>query len=332
MLSTPHSPRTWLITGAGRGLGRAFAEAAVRHGDRVVGTVRTPGSLGHLVRAHPHSVAELVLDVRDATAVSGTVDRAAGIFGGLDVVVNNAGTGFVGAIEEVTEAEARRHLDLNLFGAMWVSRAAIPHLRARGGGDIVQISTVGAIGSMPFMGLYNAGKWALEGFSEALASEVAQFGIHVTIAQLGGFDTDWAGSSMPFATALPRYDSLRAATFGTSQVPWPIAPSATTEPTGPTGPVDGPPPAPGAPSAGGHDEAAMDTEESAPDGDPRDAALALVEHLSRPSRPLRVLIGDDAPGLANLAYAARRDSYGPAIPFAWPTQEDGRLPAEDNQP
>lgn len=169
MKSSPSPSRIWLITGAGRGLGRAFAHAALAHGDRVVGTVRRTGAMADLLTEFPGSVRGIVLDVRDAAAVAPAVEAAARAFGGLDVVVNNAGTGFVGALEEIEEQAARDHLDLNLFGALWVSRAAIPHLRARGGGDIVQISTVGAIGAMPLFGLYNAGKWALEGFTEALS-------------------------------------------------------------------------------------------------------------------------------------------------------------------
>lgn len=284
MSEASSSSRTWLITGAGRGLGRAFARAALEQGDRVVGTVRSPGAMADLQSARPDSVREILLDVRDATAVTAAVDEAAEHFGGLDVVVNNAGAGFVGALEEVDQQQARDHLDLNLFGAMWVSRAAIPHLRTSGGGDIVQISTVGAIGAMPTFGLYNASKWALEGFSEALSAEVTQFGIGVTIAQLGGFATDWAGSSMSFAAPKPEYDELRRSMFGTAEVPWP-----TTDP-------DDPP----------------------TDADPSLAAEALMTHLSGPDRPLRILIGDDAREQAALAYAARRDSYGTIRDFAWP--------------
>lgn len=276
--------RIWLITGAGRGLGRAFARAALAHGDRVVGTVRRGGAMADLLTEFPGSVHEIALDVRDAAAVAPAVDAAAQCFEGLDVVVNNAGTGIVGALEEVDEQAARDHLDLNLFGAMWVSRAAIPHLRARGGGDIVQISTVGAIGAMPLFGLYNAGKWALEGFTEALSGEVAQFGIRTTITQLGGFATDWAGSSMPFASPRPEYDDLRTALFGTAEVPWPAA-----EP-------DAPP----------------------TDADPAVAAEALLAHLADPDHPLRVLIGEDAPGHAALAYAARKQSYGADEGLDWP--------------
>lgn len=277
--------RVWLITGAGRGLGRAFAQAALEQGDRVLGTVRRPGMLADLQTSYPKSVQEILLDVRDATAVAKAIDIAAQIFGGIDIVVNNAGGGIVGAIEELDEQQAREHLDLNLFGAMWICRAAIPHLRARGGGDIVQISTVGAIGSMPTFGLYNAGKWALEGFSEALAVEVAQFHIRVTIAQLGGFATDWAGSSMSFAAPKPEYNDLRNSLFGTSEIPWPVG----------------------------------DPEAPSTDADPRTAAEALIAHLSDSGRPLRVLIGEDAREHATLAYTARRDSYGERGDFNWPS-------------
>lgn len=284
MTESSRTSLTWFITGAGRGLGREFARAALEQGDCVVGTVRHAGAMSNLLADHPNSAREILLDVRDAASVTVAVDHAARIFGGLDVVVNNAGSGFAGAIEEVNERQARDHLDLNLFGPMWVSQAAIPHLRARGGGDIVQISTVGAIGSMPTFGLYNAGKWALEGFSEALSTEVAQFGIHVTIAQLGGFATDWAGPSMQFAAPKPEYDDLRTAVFGTTEIPWP----------------------------------AVDPDSSVTDADPALAAELLVAHLSGADRPLRVLIGDDAPEHAALAYAARRDSYGTDNNFSWP--------------
>ncbi|RZU60924.1 SDR family NAD(P)-dependent oxidoreductase [Zhihengliuella halotolerans] len=285
MTQASRSTRTWLITGAGRGLGRAFAQTALEQGYNVVGTVRRPGAMADLQADHPDSVQEVLLDVRDAAAIPTAINVAAQAFGGIDIVVNNAGGGIVGAIEELDEQGAREHLDLNLLGAMWVCQAAIPHLRARGGGDIVQISTVGAIGAMPMFGLYNAGKWALEGFSEALSAEVAQFDIRVTIAQLGGFATDWAGSSMSFATPKQEYDDLRKTTFGTAEIPWPTAdPDAST------------------------------------DADPRKAAEALVAHLSVTNhRPLRVLIGDDAREHATLAYAGRRESYGVTRNFNWPS-------------
>ena len=273
----PH-PRTWFITGAGRGLGRAFAEAALDAGDNVVATARRPAALDALAGSHPDALRVLPLDVRDRDAVFATVDRAVACFGRLDIVVNNAGYGLVGAAEEVPEDEARRHLDTNLYGPLWVCQAALPHLREQGSGHIVQISSTGGVGAMPLFGLYNAGKWALEGFSEALAGEVAAWGIRVTIAEPGGFATDWAGSSMRFADPLPDYDELRSALFGTPTVPWPAGPS------------EGP--------------------------DPRDAAAALLDHVDRDDGPLRLLIGDDAPEHVGIALDRRIEDYARDPRFA----------------
>lgn len=286
--TTSKPTRVWLITGAGRGLGRAFAQAALARGDRVIGTLRTRGALDDLAQRHPDSLRTLELDVRNSEAVRRVVDEAAALFGRLDVVVNNAGYGIVGAIEELAEDDVQDHLGTNLLGALWVTQAALPHLRGQGSGEIVQISTVGAVGSMPIFGLYNAGKWALEGFSEALAAEVAQFGIGVTIAELGGFATDWGGKSLHFAQPLTAYDDLRASLFGTPDVPW----------------------------------ATSDTEASGEAGDApaTEAAAALLAHLDRAEdRPLRVLVGRDAPVHVSAALAQRRDDYARDSRFVWPS-------------
>jgi NAD(P)-dependent dehydrogenase (short-subunit alcohol dehydrogenase family) len=131
--------------------------------------------------------------------------------GQLDVIVNNAGYGLFGAIEEVSEAEARQQIETNLFGALWVTQAALPYLRAQGNGHILQISSLGGIGAFPLLGLYHAAKWGLEGFSEVLSQEVAPFGIKVTLIEPGGFSTDWSGSSAVHAAPISDYDSLRNA-------------------------------------------------------------------------------------------------------------------------
>lgn len=301
------SPRVWFVTGAGRGLGRAFAEAALEAGDRVVGTVRRPDALADLVDRHPNSLAALPLDVRDRAAVISSVEQAVERFGHLDVVVNNAGYGMVGAIEEVSEVEAREILDTDLLGAVWVTQAVVPHLRARGSGHIVQISTSGGVGAMPTFGMYNAAKWALEGFSEALAGEVAPFGIRVTIAELGGFATDWAGSSMRFATPVPAYDPLRTSLFGSPVVPWKV---------------------PDPVAAAGDAEAARGADESPTESEPGPevAAAALLAHVDRDHGPLRLLVGDDVPGHVALALAARRDDYERDPRFTWPAPSPQRNP------
>ena len=206
---TTASPRVWFITGASRGLGRAFTEAALAAGDRVVGTARDISPLTPLVAQHPDQLLALPLDVTDREAVFTVVDQAVAHFGRLDVVVNNAGTLFAGMVEEFTEAQARTQLEVNFFGALWVSQAVLPHLRARRSGHILQISSIGALSGFPSTGLYSASKFALEGMSEALAAEAAQFGVKVTIVQPGGYWTDLYTSSTA-TTPNPVYDDLRA--------------------------------------------------------------------------------------------------------------------------
>ncbi|MCO1594412.1 SDR family oxidoreductase [Micromonospora sp. RHAY321] len=201
--------RVWFITGASRGLGRAFTEAALAAGDRVVGTARDISPLDDLVARHPDRLLALRLDVTDRSAVFDGVDRAVQHYGRLDIVVNNAGALFAGMVEEFTEAQARAQLDVNFFGALWVSQAALRAMRAQGRGHIVQISSIGALGGFPSTGLYSASKFALEGMSEALAAEAAGFGVKVTIVQPGGYWTDLYTSSTA-TTPDAAYDSLRA--------------------------------------------------------------------------------------------------------------------------
>lgn len=152
--------------------------------------------------------AAMALDVTDKAAVNDVVAAAVARFGRIDIVVNNAGYGLRGVVEEVSEAEARAQIETNLFGALWVTQAVIPHMRAQGTGHIVQISSMGGQIAFPGLGLYHASKWGLEGFSESLAAEVAPFGIKVTIVEPGGFRTDWNGSSMAHATPLPGYENI----------------------------------------------------------------------------------------------------------------------------
>ena len=181
--------RTWFITGASRGLGRAFADAALDRGDRVVAASRTIAT-DDFDEKHADRLLALTLDVTDRAAVIAAVATAVEHFGRLDIVVNNAGTLSMGMIEEFTEAEARAQFEVNLFGALWVSQAVLPHLRAQRAGHIVQVSSIAALGGFPSTGLYSASKFALEGMSEALAMEAAAFDIKVSIVQPGGYWTD----------------------------------------------------------------------------------------------------------------------------------------------
>ncbi|MEU3466184.1 SDR family oxidoreductase [Streptomyces sp. NPDC006733] len=207
--SARHADRVWFITGASRGLGRSFAEAALAAGDRVAIAARTTGPLEELAAAHPGRVLPLELDVTDREAVFVAVDRAVARFGRIDVVVNNAGMLSMGMVEEFSESEARAQLDINFFGALWVSQAVLPTLREQRSGHIVQISSIGALGGFPSTGLYSAAKFALEGMSEALALEAAGFGVKVSIVQPGGYWTDLY-TAMHSTRTLETYAPLRA--------------------------------------------------------------------------------------------------------------------------
>ncbi|MEU8019679.1 SDR family oxidoreductase [Micromonospora parva] len=202
------APRTWFITGASRGLGRAFADAALDRGDRVVAAARTIAQCD-FDEKYADRLLALTLDVTDRAAVIAAVDTAVERFGRLDIVVNNAGTLSMGMIEEFTEVEARAQFEVNLFGALWVSQAVLPHLRAQRSGHIVQVSSIAALGGFPSTGLYSASKFALEGMSEALAMEAAAFDITVSIVQPGGYWTDLY-TSMRATTPMDAYAPLRA--------------------------------------------------------------------------------------------------------------------------
>jgi NAD(P)-dependent dehydrogenase (short-subunit alcohol dehydrogenase family) len=201
--------KVWFITGTSRGFGREWAIAALERGDRVVATARKLDALKDLADKYPTTMLPLELDVTNKAAVTAAVDQGYEHFGHLDVVINNAGYGLFGMIEEVSEAQARAQMETNFFGALWVTQAALPHLRIQKSGHIIQVSSIGGITAFPSIGLYHASKWALEGFSQSLAQEVRGFGIRVTLIEPGGFDTDWSGSSAAHAEPLPSYETLR---------------------------------------------------------------------------------------------------------------------------
>jgi NAD(P)-dependent dehydrogenase (short-subunit alcohol dehydrogenase family) len=203
--------KTWCITGASKGFGHEWADAALERGDRVAATARDPKTLDDLVGTYGDAVLPLRLDVTDRTAAFEAVRAAAGHFGALDIVVNNAGYGHFGMVEELTEDDIRSQLETNFFGALWVTQAALPILRAQGSGHIIQVSSIGGISAFPGIGAYHASKWALEGMSQALAQEVAGFGIHVTLIEPGGFSTDWAGPSAVHSQANPAYAGVHEA-------------------------------------------------------------------------------------------------------------------------
>ena len=201
--------RTWFITGASRGFGKEWSIAALERGDTVAATARDPKTLDDLVQQFGDKVLPLQLDVNDRDAVFAAVKDAHDRYGRLDVVVNNAGYGQFGMVEEISEAEARAQFDTNVFGALFVIQAALPYLRAQGSGHILQVSSIGGVSAFPNIGIYNASKWALEAFSQSLAAEVADFGIKVTIIEPGPYSTDWGGASAKHAAPNPAYDVFR---------------------------------------------------------------------------------------------------------------------------
>jgi NAD(P)-dependent dehydrogenase (short-subunit alcohol dehydrogenase family) len=203
--------KTWFITGSSRGFGREWAMAALSRGDQVAATARDPRTLDDLVQQHGDSVLPMELDVTDREAVFEAVRRAHEHFGRLDIVVNNAGYGQFGMVEELSEQEARDQIETNLFGALWVTQAALPFLRAQGSGHFLQVSSIGGISAFAGIGMYHASKWALEGISQSLAQEVRDFGIKVTLIEPGGFSTDWGGASARHAEALEAYRNTHEA-------------------------------------------------------------------------------------------------------------------------
>jgi NAD(P)-dependent dehydrogenase (short-subunit alcohol dehydrogenase family) len=213
--------KVWFITGTSKGFGRVWAQAALARGDRVAASARDAKTLEPLVKRYGDQVAAITLDVTDKAAVDAAIRNAHARFGRLDVLINNAGYGLFGAIEEVSEGEARAQLETNLFGALWVTQAALPFMRAQGSGHIIQVSSIGGVNAFPTVGLYHASKWGLEGFSQALAAEVTGLGIKVTIVEPGGFATDWGAASAKRATQMPAYDAARAkmVAFRASYVP-----------------------------------------------------------------------------------------------------------------
>ncbi len=217
--------RVWFVTGSSKGFGRAFVLAALERGDRVAATARDTDSLADLVEQFGDAVLPIRLDVTDRDEVLAAVRTAHEAFGRLDVVINNAGYGLFGAVEEITPQQLRDQFEVNVFGALHVTQAVLPILRAQQSGHIIQISSIGGVVAFPNLGGYHASKWALEALSDSLAQEVEGFGIAVTIVEPGGFDTDWSTASAVVADAMPPYAPLHegmAAQRATTVQPKPV--------------------------------------------------------------------------------------------------------------
>ncbi|MFT3816593.1 MAG: SDR family NAD(P)-dependent oxidoreductase [Rubrivivax sp.] len=206
---SPRAPRRWLITGADKGLGHSAAEAALARGDQVVVTVLAPDPDAYaLAHRYPGRCRAIHLDARELQRIPQAVAAAEAVFGGIDVLVNNAGYGLIGVAEEVPPEQYRPLFDVNFFAVVETIRAVLPGMRRRRSGHIVNLSSVGAFGASPGFGFYAATKLAVEGYSESLAKEVAPLGIHVTLLEPGGFRSDFAGPSL--ATQRSRIEDYAA--------------------------------------------------------------------------------------------------------------------------
>jgi len=257
--------RVWFITGCSSGFGRALATCVLEHGQRAVITTRNLSDIGDL--SSRNSLA-LTLDVTNPAQIRDTVEKAERAFGRIDVLVNNAGYGYLAAVEEGEDREARALFDVNFFGLVDMTKQVMPGMRARRSGHIVNISSVGGLVAGATAGYYNATKFAVEGLSEALAKEVEPLGIRVTLIEPGPFRTDWAGRSLrQTATPLKDYTGTAGARRAL------IAGNSGKQP-----------------------------------GDPARAAAAIMSVVESPSPPLRVLLGRPALELARAKLGAMTDS------------------------
>ena len=205
--------RTWFITGVSSGFGRHITDQLLDRGDRVIGTVRDTRKVTDLIKRYPQAFHAEVLDMTDTAAIRDLVERSFAQHGRIDVIISNAGYGLFGAAEELTDEQVAHIVATNLVGPIHLIRAALPHLRAQGGGRVIQISSYG--GQVAFAGnsMYHATKWGIEGFVESVAQEVAPFGIGMTIVEPGGARTEFRYGSAQVAKLMPIYDQTPAHSF-----------------------------------------------------------------------------------------------------------------------
>ena len=199
--------KVWFITGSSRGLGKSLTEAVLAKGDFVAATARNPEQLNELSVKYPDLIYPIKLNVTDQDQISNAVQETIKKFGRIDVLVNNAGFGIIGAAEAFSEDQVRSQLETNLYAPIEITRAILPHMRKQRSGHILQISSVGGRVGNAGLTMYQAAKFGLGGFSEALAKEVAPLGIKVTCIEPGGFRTDWAGDSMRYAPSVEGYET-----------------------------------------------------------------------------------------------------------------------------
>ena len=257
--------RTWFITGVSSGFGREMTEQLLGRGDRVAGTVRNLGAMSHLKASYGDQLWLAHLDVTDLPEIRQVVDKAFGDLGTIDVVINNAGYGLFGAAEEVTDEQVVHEVNTNLVGSIQVVRAVLPHLRAQGGGRIIQISTYGGQAAFPGGSLYHASKWGIEGFIDALGQEVAVFNISATIVEPGGARTGFRYGSSRLGPALDAYSGTPAAMI----------------------------------------RRMIEEGTSVPPGDPAKMATIIIDSADRSPAPKRIVLGSDSYAIMRKALTER---------------------------
>jgi len=287
-VSATATPKTWFITGTSSGFGRALTEELLSRGDRVAATVRNPATLDELRSRYGRQLWVARLDVTDAAAIRSVVRAAFAELGRIDVVVNNAGYGLAGAAEEVDDAQIARQIDTNLLGSIRVIRAALPLLREQGGGRVVQVASMGGQITFPGMSLYHATKWAIEGFVESVAQEVAPFGVEFTIVEPGVARTNFGGGGMVAAEPMAVYDATPVGEFRRAY-------AAGLFPT---------------------------------PGDPLKMALAIIDSVDRQPAPRRLALGSDAYAMIRAALVDRLAALDAQRSIALSTDCDDFPPAQ----
>lgn len=280
--------QVFFLTGSSRGLGRQIAEAVLAAGHSLVATARNPVRLADLGDRYGDRILPVALDVTDAAAAAAAVKAGVEAFGRIDVVVNNAGYANLASVEDITLDDFRAQVDANLFGVVNVTKAALPVLRAQGGGHIIQVSSVGGRLATAGLSAYQAAKWAVGGLSEVLAQEVSPLGIKVTVLEPGGMQTDWAGSSM----TVPPISEPYQATVGVV--------------------------------AGLH----TDLGSSRSLGDPAKVAQVVLQVAAMTEPPLRLILGSEAYAYATAAARARAESDAAWHDLTVATDRDDATPEQ----
>lgn len=203
--------KIWLITGTSKGFGKVWAEAALKRGDKVAATARNIDTLKELKAVYGDAVLPITLDVNDREDCFSAVEKVVKHFGKVDILINNAGYGHFGYVEEITEAEARKQIDTNIFGSLWMIQAVLPIMRNQKSGHIIQVSSIGGVMAFPSLSIYHASKWAVEGLCESLNQEVAQFGIKTTLIEPAAYATAWGTASASHSKPIDAYNGLREA-------------------------------------------------------------------------------------------------------------------------